>query len=455
MLALKITLTTAGRAAYKNAQGDGTNAITLGSVGITAASFDTTPGITVLPSEIKRLATIAGGATAADTLHITIKDTTSDSYSLRGIGLYLADGTLFGVFSQPGVLVEKSAQASLVLATDVQFADIDAAQIILGDTNFNLNQATTETVGLIELATDVETITGNDAQRAITPKSLLAALNDRLGAASPSAFVKTILGKVSALAFVTALGIRGAASYDTGAGNGLDADKLDGQHGAYYLDWANQTGVPQSFPPSAHQHAWGDISNPPATATRWPSFGEVTGKPATYAPSPHSHVISDVIGLQSAIDAKFNRSGGQITGSLDIAVGTPSLTFEDINVSYGRIVNSDSTLFVEGANQVILRGYAGSALSSASVKLKNATLRFIQVSNNTIAIQAVNPGETNFGPMNISASFVNFDKGSIAVNGDISGNAANLSSLAASGAITGATIRSTGTITAAGGFQIG
>lgn len=37
-----------------------------------------------------------------------------------------------------------------------------------------------------------------------------------------------------------------------GAGSGLDADLLDGQQGAYYLAWANLTGVPSSFTPSAH-----------------------------------------------------------------------------------------------------------------------------------------------------------------------------------------------------------
>lgn len=34
----------------------------------------------------------------------------------------------------------------------------------------------------------------------------------------------------------------------------IDVDKLDGQHGAYYLAWANLTGVPATFAPSAHTH---------------------------------------------------------------------------------------------------------------------------------------------------------------------------------------------------------
>lgn len=34
----------------------------------------------------------------------------------------------------------------------------------------------------------------------------------------------------------------------------IDVDKLDGQSGAYYLAWANLTGVPATFAPSAHTH---------------------------------------------------------------------------------------------------------------------------------------------------------------------------------------------------------
>lgn len=34
----------------------------------------------------------------------------------------------------------------------------------------------------------------------------------------------------------------------------IDVDTLDGQHGAYYLAWANLTGVPSTFTPSAHDH---------------------------------------------------------------------------------------------------------------------------------------------------------------------------------------------------------
>jgi hypothetical protein len=316
MPALKITLTSAGRAALRNAEADGTAPVRLASIGVTATSFVPDAGMVALPGEVKRVATLKGGATAADTLHVTMRDASTDTYTVRGIGLYLDDAakTLFAVYSQADVLLEKSAQATALLALDVVFADLAAASITVGDTNFQLNGATVATAGVVQLADDLTATAGADGSRAVTPKSLLAALNARLGAGNPSSFVKSLLDKASALAFVTALGIRGAASYDIGTGNGLDADLLDGQHGAYYLDWNNLANRPAAFPPTAHTHTWDNISGAPETATRWPAWGEVTGKPGTFTPSPHSHAQADIIGLVADLAAKAPITSPVLTG---------------------------------------------------------------------------------------------------------------------------------------------
>lgn len=280
MTGLLLTVTDPGRAALVNAQHNGTAPVTIASIGVTSTAFVPSTAQTVLAGEIKRLVTIAGGATAADTIHVTIKDDSADTYSLRGLGAYLADGTLFAVFGQADVLLEKSAQATMLLACDWQFADIDAASLTFGDTNFQLNAATTEVQGIVELATDAETITGTDAQRAVTPHGLVAKLTDLLGAGAPSAFVKSLLAAATALAFRTALAIKGAALYDTGTGNGLDADLLDGQHGAYYRSYANLTGVP-----------------------------------ATFAPAPHTHPMSDVVGLTAALATYAPLASPALTGT--------------------------------------------------------------------------------------------------------------------------------------------
>jgi len=314
-MALRLVLTPAGRAALRNSAGDGTNAVRIASAGVTATAF--APG-QPLPAEIKRLASIAGGATAADTLHVTIRDDGSDVYSVRGFGFYLGDGTLLASYGQADVIVEKSAQAMLQLALDVQFADVAASALTFGDTSFSNPAATTERLGVVELATDEEAGAGRDTQRAITPRNLKSTLDTRLGASAPTDFGKTLLALATAAAFRTALALKGAALKDDGAGNGLDADLLDGQHGAYYRSWQNLTDVPATFPASPHRTDWTTLDNIPEPATRWPAWAEVSGKPVTFAPAAHSHAISDVNNLQTTLDGKATPA--QINTAFDAAI---------------------------------------------------------------------------------------------------------------------------------------
>ncbi|HEY4544871.1 MAG TPA: hypothetical protein VIG90_00400 [Pedomonas sp.] len=240
MSGLILTVTNAGRAALVNLPNTGTNAVLMASVGVSATSFTPTPATTALPGEIKRISTIAGEAVANDTIHVTVRDESSAVYTVRSFGLYLSDGTLFAVYSQANPIMEKSAQAMLLLAIDVAFADISAAQITFGDTSFINPPATTERQGVVELATDAEATTGTDATRAVTPKGLKAAvtswLDTRFGNGAPSAFIKGLLTSASAAALRTSLAIKSAALKDEGPGNGLNADLLDGQHGSYYTD---------------------------------------------------------------------------------------------------------------------------------------------------------------------------------------------------------------------------
>lgn len=101
---------------------------------------------------------------------------------------------------------------------------------------------------------------------------------------------------------------------------------------ALSIAWSQLTSVPSAFPPSAHTHglagitdygaaggyirstgsawarvsgvAWADLTGAPDFATRWPTWSEVTSKPSVFPPDTHSHAISDVTGLQAALDGK-------------------------------------------------------------------------------------------------------------------------------------------------------
>ncbi|WP_368516647.1 hypothetical protein [Rhizobium sp.] len=78
-----------------------------------------------------------------------------------------------------------------------------------------------------------------------------------------------------------------------GAGSGLDADKLDGADSSYFKDRANHTGT----------QAIGTIAN-----------------------------------LQATLDAKLNKGGDMMTGSLEIKAGDPTLWLHLPNVKRGRWV---------------------------------------------------------------------------------------------------------------------
>lgn len=247
---MRLKFTTRGLAALVNAAHTGTKAVTVTEVGVTEHAFTPDPngGDLTLPGERKRLTTFGGKAVADDVVHLTVRDETTDSYQLRGIGLYLDDGTLLAVYGSDAVLLEKSTQAMMMLAIDWLMADMDAKQIQFGTTDFLNPPATTETQGVVELATDEETISGTDRQRALTPAALRAALNARLGNSAPTALTKKMLARDNPTDLRKDLGLKGAALKDEGDNGGLDADMLDGKHAT-------------DFAAKEHTHSVADITD--------------------------------------------------------------------------------------------------------------------------------------------------------------------------------------------------
>lgn len=410
MSALKITITAAGYAALVNAQNTGTDSVLVSSIGVTEQAFDSSDAaaeaMTSLPGELKQLTTFAGDAVADDTIHVTIRDDGSDTYTLRGFGLYLADGTLLAVYGQPESILEKSAQAMLLLAADIRFTDIDTTVLEFGDTNWTNPPATDQTPGVVQLATPAQAAAGVDGTRAMTPATHKAAADARLGAGAPSTFVKSLLTLTTAALFRAALAIKGAALKDEGAGNGLDADLLDGEHGSYYRAWANITGRPSTFAPSSHSHVWADVTGKPTTATRWPQWSEVTGKPTAFAPSTHSHSAADintgtlaagriptlamskVSGLQGALNSKWDWNEAADSG----LSSNTSLRVSDWNDLLG-----GPSKFVSGTGSAANApfGAAGSGIYSAYSAAAGFVLAFSGINNEVYARTASTSGGWN------------------------------------------------------------
>ena len=144
---------------------------------------------------------------------------------------------------------------------------------------------------------------------------------DTFGRSYTAAAARTLLNvENGATADQTPLEILNAIKTVDGSGSGLDADLLDGQTGSYYYSPANA--------PDPTLTLSGDASGS-ATFT---NLGNAT-LTVTVADDSHNHVISNVDGLQTALDAKAPLAAPSLTGDVKavnmLAVGTagtPRLT---------------------------------------------------------------------------------------------------------------------------------
>lgn len=283
---LNIIVTDAGRAAIVNAQNTGTAPVTISEVGFSAGPLVPTAASTALPGEIKRLSTLAGDVVANDTIHLSVTDASADVYVLRSFALYLADGTLFAIYGQTDPVLNKTAASVGLLAIDVIFADIAAAALTFGNTDFINPPATTERAGVVELATAAEAQAGIDALRALTPAGAKAA----------------VLGWLLA---------------QDGAGSGLDADLLDGQHGAWYADITGRLGF---TPLNAATYTAADVCAKLLTVD-----GAGSGIDADLLDGQNGSYYADILARLGFTPA--NKAGDTFTGPITIGGAIPSLTF--------------------------------------------------------------------------------------------------------------------------------
>lgn len=117
-------------------------------------------------------------------------------------------------------------------------------------------------------------------------------------------------------------GVRGGVQvgFTTSAANRNYAVQLDNEKmfvnvpWTDHYAWAEITGKPDSFTPSAHTHAWGDItSGVPSTATRWPSWSEVTSKPASKTAWGQTYLNASSEFQNISGDLSAGSSGGTIS----------------------------------------------------------------------------------------------------------------------------------------------
>lgn len=205
-----MTLTQAGLASIVNVQAGTIGPVEIAQIGLTDADFTVASTLETLPGEFKRLG-VAGDTLGDDLIHLTALDDSADAYGYRGFALYTSTGLLFAVYGQADRIAEKAPGAVSYIALDIAMARGQSDAITFGNTDFLNPPATTTQQGVVELATNAEASTGTDALRAITPAAMQAALLAQL------------------------LRVHGA-------GSGINADLLDGQHGAWYADIVSRLG---------------------------------------------------------------------------------------------------------------------------------------------------------------------------------------------------------------------
>ncbi len=227
MSTLNLILTEAGIARFTAAQLGDPIDLTVAAIGLTAQDFYAAPTLTALPGEHRRVTAVSGAVVGDNTAHIVMLDADPVSYTVRGFGLFLADGTLLAAYGQPTPIVEKSVATNLHLPLDLAFPTSAIDRLTFGSTDFLNPPATSERKGVVELATLAEAQAG-DAQRvttgAIVKAMLAAAIQGVTG--SVADFIASVSQALDGLAARTAYGaglVKGGGRNDTNRTFTVDA----------------------------------------------------------------------------------------------------------------------------------------------------------------------------------------------------------------------------------------
>lgn len=166
-----------------------------------------------------------------------------------------------------------------------------------------------------------------------------------------------------------------------GSGSGLDADLLDGQEGVYYLNASNinaGTIDDARLPATITSSITGNSATATklATARTITMSGGVTGNvnfdgsanvsiTTTVADDSHNHIISNVDGLQAALNLKANQSTTYTKTEVDTALG---LKADDTEISSVNLLRADKYL---AAQNIANMSYTDGDLTK--IQYKNAT----------------------------------------------------------------------------------
>ncbi len=370
-MAIIFKLTSAGRQALVNAAQNGTLARTLVSVGVTATAFTPTEALTTIPNEIKRITTLAGDVVAKDTIHVTIRDDGNQTYTVRGLGLYLDNGVLLGTYSQAAVILEKSAASIFLLSTDLRVLDgsVNISTLQFGETNFINPPATTDRQGVVELATEAEANGLTDSVRALTAASVKTLFNARA---------------LAATVITAGVGLTGGGSL--AANRTLSLANTAVAAGSYGS--ATET-------PTFTVDAQGRLTAA-GSATVTPAWASVTGKPTTLA----GYGITDAALAARTITAGTGLTGGgNLTANRTIALANTTVTAG----SYGG-ATTVPTFTVDAQGRLTAADSATVTPAWADVTGKPTTLAGYGITDAALAARTITAGAGLTGGGDLTAN---------------------------------------------------
>ena len=146
--ALPLIITDAGRQAAIDAEHNGLQ-LELSEIALGRGLWSPDASATGLKDEIKRLTNLGGVDLAADMLHLTITDDTTDAYELGEFGLYSDTGVLFALYSQAQPISEKIAESILMLSADIKLDTVPAGSVTISGNNFYYPPATPTLLGVM------------------------------------------------------------------------------------------------------------------------------------------------------------------------------------------------------------------------------------------------------------------------------------------------------------------
>ena len=201
-----VVITSAGLAALVSAEHNGTLPVKITKFGLGTGNYTPSADQTALQNQFKEITALSGGDVGDNKIHVTMSDPSSDAYTANEVGVYLEDGTLFAVSSQPtGAILQKASGSEGLISFDLVVSGGTSAITVEGDTNFFNPPATTQMAGVVKLASLEEIKTGTNSDKAVTPSGVFNFVKTYVTEAIEA--LKTLLRKEIAAAALAAVPI--------------------------------------------------------------------------------------------------------------------------------------------------------------------------------------------------------------------------------------------------------